>query len=488
MAFPSVYEMMNLLTTVRKQHFWEYFSGASIPVSTYQGYAGGASSWSSPAGSAGGGGGSSAVGGNASGNNNGGDGASGTSSSITGSAVTRAGGGGGGDWATSGSGGAGGSGGGGHGQSRASGTPNAGTANTGSGGGGGWSNVGATGGSGIVIIRFTTSGNGYGQAGGTVTTSGSDTIISWTATSGTLTFTPTSAFNVEYLVIAGGGGGDQGGGGAGGYRTATGHSVTAQSYTITVGAGGVTATNGSNSIFSSITSTGGGAGGTSGGGSPAADGHDGGSGGGAGGGGDGTLGVAGNPAAATFISWTTTALGTTTGSTGAMDDEVGGGYKITTSANNNDRLELDFNDKRQFSPTASRVLSVWKLGGTNALTNAIAEVGLMSAAYDEFNIQRAVWSMNTAFASNKFFLKASDGGSTSSDHGYVWTTVPLDEYYHVFESVLSSSGFTGSVDGVAQGTVTTKLPTVKMQPHIDRQAKINEVKTMNIKYFEAYNT
>ena len=30
MAFPSVYEMMNPLTTVRKQHFWEYFSGATL--------------------------------------------------------------------------------------------------------------------------------------------------------------------------------------------------------------------------------------------------------------------------------------------------------------------------------------------------------------------------------------------------------------------------------------------------------------------------
>jgi len=30
MAFPSVYEMTNPLTTVRKQHFWEYFSGATL--------------------------------------------------------------------------------------------------------------------------------------------------------------------------------------------------------------------------------------------------------------------------------------------------------------------------------------------------------------------------------------------------------------------------------------------------------------------------
>ncbi len=30
MAFPSVYEMFAPLTTVRKQHFWEYFSGATL--------------------------------------------------------------------------------------------------------------------------------------------------------------------------------------------------------------------------------------------------------------------------------------------------------------------------------------------------------------------------------------------------------------------------------------------------------------------------
>ena len=92
-------------------------------------------------------------------------------------------------------------------------------------------------------------------------------------------FTPTGSGNVEYLVIGGGGagsnanvagtGGQQtggGGGGAGGYRTATGFPVTAQAYTITVGAKGIGAggfvggTNGGDSIFSTITSTGGGAG------------------------------------------------------------------------------------------------------------------------------------------------------------------------------------------------------------------------------------
>jgi len=88
-----------------------------------------------------------------------------------------------------------------------------------------------------------------------------------------------AASSVEYLVVAGGGGGGAdvtdgrvrctGGGGAGGYRTATGYAVTTGSpITVTIGGGGaggnstlVTGTNGTNSVFGSITSTGGGGGG-----------------------------------------------------------------------------------------------------------------------------------------------------------------------------------------------------------------------------------
>jgi hypothetical protein len=98
-------------------------------------------------------------------------------------------------------------------------------------------------------------------------------------------FTPKESLTVDYLVVAGGGGGGNnsgGGGGAGGYRssvTASGGggpaesalSLTAQAYTVTVGAGGATSINdsnrggnGSNSVFSTVTSTGGGGGGTGG--------------------------------------------------------------------------------------------------------------------------------------------------------------------------------------------------------------------------------
>ena len=135
--------------------------------------------------------------------------------------------------------------------------------------------------------------------GGTITTCGDYKIHTFTsdgcfAVSG-LSTNP-SYNNVSYLVVAGGGGGGGmegqssaggGGGGAGGYRegkvsgdpytaspiaAATGVPVSVTSYPITVGGGGATwsppfitacsrGANGSNSIFSTITSAGGGGGG-----------------------------------------------------------------------------------------------------------------------------------------------------------------------------------------------------------------------------------
>jgi len=80
-------------------------------------------------------------------------------------------------------------------------------------------------------------------------------------------FVSRGAIDVDYLVVAGGGGGgSMGAGGAGGFRTAAALSVSAQSYAVTVGAGGVGVgtvggTNGGDSVISTITSAGGGGGG-----------------------------------------------------------------------------------------------------------------------------------------------------------------------------------------------------------------------------------
>ena len=148
-------------------------AGNTPSTSPSQGNNGGNGSSQAPAG----GGGAGAVGGNGSGLT-GGSGGAGTASSITGSSVTRGGGGGAGAVAGLGqSAGGGGSGGGGSGST---GTGAAGAANTGGGGGGGDSNGGA-GGSGVVILSIpTTRYSGTTTGSPTVTTSGSNTILTFT--------------------------------------------------------------------------------------------------------------------------------------------------------------------------------------------------------------------------------------------------------------------------------------------------------------------
>jgi hypothetical protein len=108
----------------------------------------------------------------------------------------------------------------------------------------------------------------------TVVASNASGLSSPSATSNS--FTPTqggqTSISIQYLVVAGGGGGGSvandnfdrtgGGGGAGGFQTETGFSIrNTTNYLVSVGSGGSVDTNGSNSIFSSITSIGGGAGG-----------------------------------------------------------------------------------------------------------------------------------------------------------------------------------------------------------------------------------
>lgn len=118
--------------------------------------------------------------------------------------------------------------------------------------------------------------------GGTITTVGTDKVHTFTADG---TFTVTGSGTLKALVVAGGGQGGSyfgGGGGAGGYQYDAAFAVTAQAYSITIGAGGTGASagqrgvNGQNSIFATITAVGGGGGG----GNSAATGADGGCGGG----------------------------------------------------------------------------------------------------------------------------------------------------------------------------------------------------------------
>ncbi|MDC0356959.1 filamentous hemagglutinin N-terminal domain-containing protein [Pelagibacteraceae bacterium] len=149
----------------------------------------------------------------------------------------------------------------------------------------------------VGIIELRNGGQYLYNNGSVLTADGSSKSIgngSLTYSSGSFTWTkPTSLTSTDLLVLAGGGGGGGsyvgGGGGAGGLIQKSSYSLSAETYAITIGAGGAGSpghggkgTNGGNTVFGSLTATGGGGGGAcncSSGGNR--DGNNGGSGGGA---------------------------------------------------------------------------------------------------------------------------------------------------------------------------------------------------------------
>ena len=132
----------------------------------------------------------------------------------------------------------------------------------------------------------------FTATGGTITTDGSYKIHTFTS-SGTFAVTDAAHGVMEYMLVAGGGGGGSslgycwsgGGGGAGGYIANTAFSVSAQNYSVVIGAGGGANAKGGDSSFAGNTAEGGGFGGK---GNYPGTGTAGGSGGSGGGGGQST--------------------------------------------------------------------------------------------------------------------------------------------------------------------------------------------------------
>lgn len=214
----------------------------------------------------------------------------------------------------------------------------------------------------------------------------SDSTYWYHAFTSTSTFVPSQTVSCDYLIVAGGGGGAGGSGavggagGAGGFRTFTSQSISAGTYTVTVGSGGggsagnSNGTAGSTSTFNSSSSSGGGYG--------APQGSNGGSGGSGGSGGwTGTSAGAGNAGGYSPVEGYAGA-NTNTGS--SYDSTAGaGGAGAAGSANG---LHIGGNGG---------------IGATSALVNAIgAATGFGQAS------------------SGNYYFAGGGGGAAGYDAGY----------------------------------------------------------------------
>ncbi len=160
----------------------------------------------------------------------------------------------------------------------------------------------------------------------------------------------------------------------------------------------------------------------------------------------------------------------------SMSDTINGGFTITTSSTTSDRSQIDFNDKRQFSNSASVIIGDAKCDES---TNRAFELGLTnttSSGSDFINIRND--TLET------FYNISTKDATTESNSD---ATVSIDESWHRHNATRTGSSVEYSIDGVLEVTHSTNMPTAKLQPLFRATTRTTAPKTSRIRYMECYN-
>ena len=175
---------------------------------------------------------------------------------------------------------------------------------------------------------------------------------------------------------------------------------------------------------------------------------------------------------------------TGTGTIG-MADDVYGGATVATQSGTNNHTEINFNGKRQYSPTASAIIGVT----TQLVTSSDLFCGFGSGVntLDPQNSLATITHMNP---NDKVMLQTSDGSNTGLNEIFS-TVITKGIGVNAWESwKVENVGSTCNLymSGVLDCTTTTKTPSTKMQPIVGARARGSNVATTRIRYMEAYNT
>ena len=174
------------------------------------------------------------------------------------------------------------------------------------------------------------------------------------------------------------------------------------------------------------------------------------------------------------------------GTSGAMVDEVDGGYKVSFSTQAAAWGGLTFNDKRQFDLQANDSIFVAKRTFGSASGGFRAGIA-NSISTNENNT--VTWSSNTNASPNgKFFIwtkTEAEGWSQVK----VETTTTIDDNWHVGKLESRSSGLTFILDGITAATHGTGQGSVKAQPYITGYGTNTESgRSFSVRYCEVCNT
>ena len=174
------------------------------------------------------------------------------------------------------------------------------------------------------------------------------------------------------------------------------------------------------------------------------------------------------------------------GTSGAMVDDVDGGYKVSFSTQAAAWGGLTFNNKRQFDLQANDSIFVAKRTFGSASGGFRAGIANSTSTNENNTV---TWSSNTGSSPNgKFFIWTKTEAQGWSQVK-VETTTTIDDNWHVGKLESRSNGLTFILDGVTAATHGTGQGSVKAQPYITGYGTNTESgRSFSVRYCEVCNT
>ena len=167
------------------------------------------------------------------------------------------------------------------------------------------------------------------------------------------------------------------------------------------------------------------------------------------------------------------------GTSGAMESSIDGGFKLSASSAGNSRGEISFNDNsRPFDLQNSVLICVNK---SETIANVKNWVGLLraKAQNDDFG----QFGCMSDYSSTKNSLNTYRGGSESNTQ----SSRNMDTDWHVNKIDFSSGDVNAYVDGNLEITKTTDLPIGNAQPVFWINGLTSNSTEHSMRYLEVYN-
>jgi len=164
-----------------------------------------------------------------------------------------------------------------------------------------------------------------------------------------------------------------------------------------------------------------------------------------------------------------------------MSDSIDGGLNIDTNDTDSNLLfGISFNNIRHYSPTASKLICIFRQNTDNVNYSSIVSLDEDSSLGTAGFIHVG---QNTA-ANASFYMIRSDDGTSESNTA---TSVALDTSYHKHEVETFSTSIQYSIDGLIRITKGTNRPTLKLAPALFVQNLEATAHDADYLYLEVYN-